>query len=79
MQHKIKVQPSSYSGGARRSNGVNALPQVECTRLLQTPSKLRYLFGKQIGGKGQVSPNKLKRTSISWRPRPACSGESLNL
>jgi hypothetical protein len=71
--------PSSYSGGASRSNGDKALPQEGCRRLLHVPSKDRYLIGTQAGSMGHVSPSKLNRVSIAWSPSPACSGESLKL
>lgn len=38
--------PSAYSGPIRRWNGAMAAPQVGCSKLLQSPSKRRYLPGR---------------------------------
>lgn len=71
--------PSPYSGVAKRSSGVNALPQEGCCKLLQVPSKVRYFVITHTGSRGHVSSNKLNLVSIVCNPSPACSGESSNL
>lgn len=78
IQYIFKL-PSSYTGGAKRSSGVRALPQEGFRKLLHVPSKDRYFPTKQVGGKGQVSCSKLHLVSMVCSAIPACSGESANL